>query len=73
MTLGNAIDGREMDVRLRDGELLGDVIVIAEVIADDGHPHLVVVRDENMNWLKEDGMISRALDKIRYESESSVS
>lgn len=68
MSLGNMIDGRQMDIELEDGELIGDVIIIAEVLDQEGDSHLVVVSDENMNWLKEDGMIGRALDKIRYDS-----
>ena len=68
MTLGNAIDSRGINVGLEEGDLLGDVIVVAEVIKNSGQPYLVVVRDDGMNWLKEDGMLGRALDKVRYES-----
>lgn len=67
MTLSDTISSREMDIPLEKGDLIGDIVVVAEVIREDGSPILVVVTDDNMNWLKEDGMLSRALDNIRYD------
>lgn len=66
-SLGELIDSRGLSFHLEDSEIITDIIVIAEILGDDGEMAIGVISDEHNNWLKEFGMLHMALKKVSDE------
>lgn len=66
-TMGNLIDSRGLALDLREGDLVTDIVVVAEIMTDTGEKCLSVVADEHTNWLKELGMLTMAQKKVADE------
>lgn len=63
-TLGELIDSRGITVTLGDGDFITDIVLLAEVVNIDGETSkrdIVISRDGTTNWLKEIGMIEKAV------------
>lgn len=63
-TLGVQIDSRGIDLNLKDGDLIVDMVVLAECMTPEGTKYLTLAKDEHVNWLKEIGMLTYALEMI---------
>lgn len=63
-TMGNLIDSRGLDLFLDEGDFVTDIVVVAEVMTEDGRKRLAVVADEHTNWLKEMGMLTAAQKQV---------
>jgi hypothetical protein len=63
-TLGQVIDELGITVTLEDGDLISDVVVLSEVLKADGTKSLVISEANFANWLKTEGMISKAYKVI---------
>jgi hypothetical protein len=50
---------------LEEGDIITDIVVIAEVMTKDDRKGLFVVSDEQNNWLKEYGMLQMAVQQVQ--------
>lgn len=62
--MGNLIDSRGLALHLEEGDLVTDIVVVAEIMTDTGRKCLTVVADEHTNWLKELGMLTMAQRQV---------
>lgn len=54
--LGDLIAARGVKLDLDPGDLVSDIVVIAEVITDRG-PTVAIGNSENMSWIKQAGLV----------------
>jgi hypothetical protein len=58
--VGDLIDARGVTITLEEGDIITNVILIAEVISEDNSSRIVISSGDGTDWLKEVGMISMA-------------
>lgn len=66
-TLGEFIDGQGISLDLEPGEIITDIVVVAEVMTERREKYLALAKDENTNWLKEFGMLTMAVNRVSNE------
>lgn len=54
--LGELIAARGVKLDLDPGDLVSDIVVIAEVLTDHG-PTIAIANSDNMSWIKQVGMV----------------
>lgn len=59
-SLGQTIDERGITTPLDESDIVTDIVVIYEVLSENGDKSIRIARDEHTNWLKEVGMVSIA-------------
>jgi hypothetical protein len=59
-TFGGEIDARGITLSLEDGDLISDIVVLTEVLKADGSREIVLSEPDFANWLKTEGIISKA-------------
>jgi hypothetical protein len=64
-TLGEQVDSRGIDLKLSEDDIITDIVVLAECVSPDGKKYLHLAKDEHVNWLKEIGMLTYALEMIK--------
>lgn len=58
--IGDLVDARGVQITLEEGDIVTNIIIIAEVISDDNSSRIVVSSGDGTDWLKEVGMLSMA-------------
>jgi hypothetical protein len=61
LTMGQIMDGLDIQHTIAEGELVAGAVVILEVVEADGDIRLSVAWPEGMSWLKRAGMLHHAL------------
>jgi len=57
MKVGELLDAMNVSIRLEEGDLLSDVIVIARVMQADGSSRLSTSTSQGTNWVTKIGML----------------
>jgi hypothetical protein len=63
LTIGQIVDGLGVKPTINDGDLISGVVVLLEVVEDDGSERLSIAWSEGMSWMKRTGMLHHALAK----------
>ena len=63
-SLGETIDQRGIHLPLEEGDIISDILVVAEVLSTDGSRHHKMGVDEHGNWLKDLGLATMAKHEL---------
>lgn len=58
--IGEILDSRGIKLTLDEEDFITDIVVVAQVVKEDGSTHVAVVESEGTDWIKTIGLLGIA-------------